>query len=109
MSELELTSPGYADVNTCHATVEGQGLLHALGLKTNTLNPKLYFVPWITIDGVRDCHAFYIDLYSRGEMWLTATCTCTAAPDLVIGQLRISAHPEYRMFAWDLTSAFFQF
>ena len=55
MFELGLTgSPSYADVDLCQSGLEGQTLLHRLGLETNMLSPKLYFVPWVTINHVRN-------------------------------------------------------
>ena len=32
---------------------QGSELLHALGVETHSLDPELYFVPWILFNGVR--------------------------------------------------------
>jgi len=43
---------GYKDIENCAQGKEGQHLLHLNGVKTNSLNPTLYFVPWIVYNGV---------------------------------------------------------
>ena len=52
MNKLGITEPSYQSVEACHKSAEGDQLLADLGRKTMALNPQLYFVPWITFDGV---------------------------------------------------------
>uniref|UniRef100_A0A0N4U339 GILT-like protein F37H8.5 n=1 Tax=Dracunculus medinensis TaxID=318479 RepID=A0A0N4U339_DRAME len=43
----------------CGSTIQGRRLLAQAGDKTASLNPKLSFVPWILVDGVRSVDALY--------------------------------------------------
>jgi hypothetical protein len=49
---LRLGLDGYSIVSACANGIEGENLLHSNGVKTNSLDPQLYFVPWIVYDGV---------------------------------------------------------
>jgi hypothetical protein len=55
---------GYQDVDSCTKGIEGENLLHNNGFKTHSLEPKVYFVPWIIYDGVRlQITVFWFDKY----------------------------------------------
>jgi hypothetical protein len=43
-----------ADIQTCMTSGEGDQLLADNGKRTHSLNPKLYFVPWVTFSGIFD-------------------------------------------------------
>lgn len=42
----------YNDIETCTTSVEGQQLLHEVGLIQQTLDPQIYYVPWILVNDV---------------------------------------------------------
>ena len=48
----------FSEIETCSSSVEGEQLLHEVGLVTNSLVPEVNYVPWMVLDGVRhavDC------------------------------------------------------
>lgn len=49
----KLALEGYEDVDSCVNSIEGENLLHENGVKTLSLKPDVYFVPWIVYAGVR--------------------------------------------------------
>jgi hypothetical protein len=53
MDHLNITRPSFEAVDACSRSMEGEDLLQGHGLETKSLEPPLYFVPWITFDGVR--------------------------------------------------------
>ena len=53
MEEVGITEPRFDEVEKCHNSVKGQDLLHAIGVRTQSLKPSLYFIPWIRINKVR--------------------------------------------------------
>ena len=44
----------FEDIEECHSSAVGENLLHDFGVKTDDLNPSCTFIPWITIDNVRN-------------------------------------------------------
>ena len=42
----------YPMIDECAQGIEGQQLLHDVGVKQNLLSPALYWVPWVIINGV---------------------------------------------------------
>uniref|UniRef100_A0A915KLE2 Uncharacterized protein n=1 Tax=Romanomermis culicivorax TaxID=13658 RepID=A0A915KLE2_ROMCU len=46
------------DIHKCATSEEGQLLHHEAGIATNGLRPRLFFVPWILINGKREPQAF---------------------------------------------------
>ena len=52
MAKVGITSPTFEEIDTCSNSIEGENLLHDLGVETHNLKPSLYFVPWITFDRV---------------------------------------------------------
>lgn len=38
---------------------EGNLLMHDAGIETDSLDPKKYVIPWITVDGVFDFDTYY--------------------------------------------------
>jgi hypothetical protein len=52
METAGITSPTYEEVDNCHSSTEGENLLHDIGVETQNLDPSLYFIPWILLDGV---------------------------------------------------------
>lgn len=48
----EQSGVDYAPVEQCYNSVEGHVLLHDVGVIQNTLDPTLYYVPWILINDV---------------------------------------------------------
>ena len=52
MEETRIDHPSTSQVNMCANSKEGQKFLHNIGMETKALNPTLYFVPWITFNGV---------------------------------------------------------
>ena len=49
----------FEDIEECHSSSVGENLLHDFGVKTDDLNPSCTFIPWITIDNVRN-RLFYV-------------------------------------------------
>merc|ERR1711981_777030 len=45
--DLGISTTNYDTVKKCAKSVEGQNLLHDIGVETHALDPALYFVPWI--------------------------------------------------------------
>ena len=53
MAELGIViNPSVKNVDACVVSTEGELLLKHNGEQTEALEPPLYFVPWITFDGV---------------------------------------------------------
>jgi hypothetical protein len=52
--ELGIPENTYKQIKECHKSAEGKSLLANYGEMTNDLNPKLFFVPTITYNGVFD-------------------------------------------------------
>jgi hypothetical protein len=44
----------FEEIEKCHSSAVGENLLHDFGVKTDDLNPSCTFIPWITIDNVRN-------------------------------------------------------
>ena len=44
----------FEEIEECHSSAVGENLLHDFGVKTDDLNPSCTFIPWITIDNVRN-------------------------------------------------------
>lgn len=42
----------FNEIEACYNSVEGQQLLHDVGLIQETLDPQIYYVPWILINDV---------------------------------------------------------
>ncbi|XP_068724249.1 gamma-interferon-inducible lysosomal thiol reductase-like [Montipora capricornis] len=41
----------FTAINKCQSGIEGNSLEHEMALKTNALEPRHYYVPWITLNG----------------------------------------------------------
>ena len=52
MNEHGMDLASVKAVSECANSYEGQELLKNLGDETNSLDPKLTFVPWVTFNGV---------------------------------------------------------
>ena len=53
MNEFGIDHATMKAANDCVNSSEGMELLKTLGDETNSLEPKLSFVPWLTFNGVR--------------------------------------------------------
>ena len=53
MNEFGIDHTSMKAVYDCVNSSEGMDLLKTLGDETNSLDPKLIFVPWLTFNGVR--------------------------------------------------------
>ena len=42
----------FSEIETCRTSIEGEQLLHEVGLVTKSLDPELNYVPWMVLDGV---------------------------------------------------------
>jgi interferon gamma-inducible protein 30 len=51
-TKLEIDQKLSSEISTCAEGSEGSELLNRNGIQTHALKPKLYFVPWITYNGV---------------------------------------------------------
>ena len=47
-----IQQPSKEEVVTCANSINGQQFLHDIGVQTLALQPELYFVPWVTFNGV---------------------------------------------------------
>lgn len=52
MGRCGIIFPAYEDVDQCHKTTQGEGILHDLGLETKSLEPEVNFIPWVMFNGV---------------------------------------------------------
>ena len=52
MNENGMDQASIESVHDCATSYDGQSLLNQLGVETNSLDPKLNWVPWITFNGV---------------------------------------------------------
>ena len=52
MNEHGMDHASMKTVSDCMNSSEGMELLKSLGDETNSLDPKLTFVPWVTFNGV---------------------------------------------------------
>ena len=52
MDLLNINEPTYESIKKCHSSNVGENLLHGFGVETKNLDPKHYFIPWITFDKV---------------------------------------------------------
>lgn len=51
MERCGIIFPSYEDVNQCHKTTQGETILHAIGVETKSLEPKVNYVPWVMFNG----------------------------------------------------------
>jgi len=66
----ELLGLNFADVEQCSGSSEGNGLLAVNGNRTHSLDPTLYYVPWIMFDGVWSAD----DMYDAQQDLLEILC-----------------------------------
>ena len=52
VSDLGIHSTSGARIEACAASEHGESLLHDIGVKTDLLDPKLNYVPWLTFNDV---------------------------------------------------------
>ena len=54
LSGLGIVTTSAARIEQCAASARGEALLHEVGIRTQTLDPPLDFVPWLTFNDVSD-------------------------------------------------------
>ena len=52
MERCGVIFPSYEEVNQCHKTIQGETMLHEIGVETKSLEPKVNYVPWVMFNGV---------------------------------------------------------
>ena len=52
LSGLGIVTTSAARIEQCAASARGEALLHEVGIRTQTLDPPLDFVPWLTFNDV---------------------------------------------------------
>merc|ERR1719186_55266 len=75
--DLGISTTDYDTVKKCATSVEGQNLLHDIGVETHALDPALYFVPWILFhdeyieadweDALKDLKGLLCEKYLSGN------------------------------------------
>jgi len=92
----------FAAVSDCMNSTTGNEYEHAMALLTDLLNPKLTYVPWVTLNSVTSEQLlYYLCLFSGFVVFIMLTCSCTRkvtepgkkkparwAPDIKDGQRR---------------------
>ena len=53
MNENGMDQESIKSMHICATSYDGQSLLNDFGNETNSLDPKLTAVPWVTFNGVR--------------------------------------------------------
>ena len=54
LSGLGIVTTSAARIEQCAASARGEALLHEVGIRTQTLDPPLDFVPWLTFNDVSE-------------------------------------------------------
>lgn len=52
VTDLGIQATSGARIESCAASEHGENLLHDVGVKTDLLDPKLNYVPWLTFNDV---------------------------------------------------------
>merc|ERR1711997_496910 len=51
MAKCNIISPSYEEVDECHKSIEGEEILHEIGVETKSLIPEVRMVPWVIFNG----------------------------------------------------------
>ena len=76
LSGLGIVTTSAARIEQCAASARGEALLHEVGIRTQTLDPPLDFVPWLTFNDVSEQRTVLASAVKRSIGSITG-CTIT--------------------------------
>ena len=95
MNENGMDRSSIKQVHECATSYTGMSLMNDLGTETNSLDPKLNFVPWITYNGVSTVYFCYLNrIYFKNNNSICRSTNSVKAYNTYISGM------EARMARW---------